>query len=200
MRYRLILAALAIVFLFSGCRRSEHGWLHFGFTVDYDVPEQTLPGAATPVPLPPQPLSGAIPIDLASNPEFNSKAFNHLVRIKLKQLVFTITPNSTDPAFDSLEPGPPTPDDWSFLESIELWVRYPGTSLEAMIAYVGAGDPQLTPGNTTLWFVCLDYDILEYFDANYSTELILKVVGTTPPDDVLFTSSMKFEFVAALIK
>jgi hypothetical protein len=199
MRNYCILVLVFLAALGAGCMDSKDGFFHFGFTVDYELPELTMPGDPLLSMLPPQPLPD-IPIVMNADSEFSMQHFDHIVRIKVLQLVFAITNDSTNPAVDPLEPAVPTPDDWSFLESAEIWVEHPVTSAQALIAYVSAGDPQLAPGNTTLSFNCLQSNIVDYFDSSYNTTLILKAVGTCPPDDVIFRGSAVFDLSAALIK
>jgi len=191
--------AFAAVSFCAGCLDSNEGFLHFDFIVNYDTPESTIPGNPILSLLPPQSLP-EIPVDMNTDSEFNSQIFDHLVDIELRQLVFTITASSTDPAVDLLEPATPTPDDWSFLESVEIWFRNPTTLEEGLAAYIAAGDTQLDPGNSNLSFACTEIDLLDYFDGGNNTVLVIKAVGTTPPDDVIFQVSARFRVVAALIK
>ncbi len=199
MRRYSLLAGVFLAVLCTGCLDSDEGFLHFSFTIDQDVPEQTLPGDPLLALLPPSSLPD-IPIPVDAGGEINSQAFDHLVRIRLKQLVFAISTSSSDPAVDTTEPDPPTPDDWSFLDSVEIWIRHPVTSEEALIAYIAAGDPQLEPGTTAIVFNCLDTDMLDYFDSAYNTTLIIRAVGTVPPDNVIFGGSVTLKVTAALIK
>jgi len=198
MRHGIVLAAL-LSLLCAGCLDSKEGFIHFSFTVDYDIPEQTLPGDPLLSLLPVQPLPD-IPIDMNTDSQFNSQVFDHIVRIRVQGLVFTINSNSTNPLIDDKEPDPSTPDDWSFLESVEIWIEHPQTFEQGMIALVPSGDPQLLPGNTSLSFTCLNTDLEEYFDSNYNTTLILKATGTFPPDDVIFQATADFKITAALIR
>jgi hypothetical protein len=199
MKYCIILTVVTALAFCTGCPDSREGFIHFSFNVDYTLPEQTLPGDPIASLLPPQPLPD-IPIDMNADSEFNSKTFDHIVGIKLEQLVFAISASSTNPAYDPKEPVTPTPDDWSFFESIEIWIENPVTLEQAPIAYVLAGSPQLDPGNTTLSFVCVSTNLLDYFDGGYCTTLIVKATGTVPPDDVIFTASAQFKITAALIR
>jgi hypothetical protein len=199
MKCSCALAAAAVLLLCTGCLDSKEGFIHFSFDVDYALPQQTLPGDPLASLLPPQPLPD-IPIDMNADSEFNSRTFDHIVGIELKELTFAISASSANPAYDPKEPATPTPDDWSFLESIEIWIENPVTHEQAPIAYVPAGSPQLEPGNTTLSFVCVGTDITDYFDGSYSTTLIIKTVGTFPPDDVMFGASARFRITAALIR
>jgi len=202
MRYYMIFfAAMLTTIAFSSCLNKD-GFMHFSFDVDHNASEQTLPGDPAGAMLPPQELPD-IPMDieLGSDENFNSQAFDHLVAIELKGLVFTITASSTDPAVDLKEPGPTTPDDWSFFQSAEIYIENPTTSQQALIAYVPLDDPQLQPGaGTTLAFACLDVNLLDYFDGAHNTKLVVRAVGTCPPDDVIFQVSVNFKVTAALIK
>jgi hypothetical protein len=199
MRNYCFAAAVFLVLIFAGCMNSKDGFLYFGFSVDYNLPELTLPGDPLLSLLPPQPLPD-IPVDMNADSEFNTQYFDHIVRIKLRQLVFTITADSTNPLIDTKEPVVPTPDDWSFLTSAEIWVEHPVTSEQALIAYVAAGDPQLSSGSNMLHFNCLQSNMVDYFDDNYNTILLFKTVGTFPPDDVIFQGRSEFDLSAALIK
>lgn len=199
MKIRCILVLMVILLPSAGCFDSSDGYLHFTFEVNYNVPEQTMPGDPLLALLPPQPIP-EIPVDMNTDTEFSSQVFDHLVRIRLEELSFAITANSTDPAYDDLESITPTPDDWSFLQSAEIWVRYPGTDVEGLVAFVPEGDPQLASGSPVLAFVCLNTDILDYFDSGHNTTLVLRAIGSFPPDDVIFQASAKFKVTAALLK
>lgn len=188
--------------LLVGCEDSKQGYLPFSFDVNYDIPQQTLPGDPVLSTLPAQTLPD-IPVNLSADEEFNTQIFHYLTGVELERLTFTITASSTDHAIDDLEPAPPaspTPDDWSFFESAEIWFRHPDTSEEAMVAYVAAGDPQLSSGSTALSFTCLGTNILDYFNKSYQTILIIRAVGTFPPDDVIFVAEVRFKVSAVLIK
>lgn len=192
-------AVILLALSCAGCMDSKEGFIHFGFSVDYNLPELTLPGDPLLSLLPPQPLPD-IPLDMNADDEFNTQYFDHIVRIKLRQLVLRITADSTNPLVDTKEPAVPTPDDWSFLVSAEIWVKHPVTSETALIAFVPAGDPQLAPGNDVLHFGCLQSNIVDYFDSNYNTIFVFKTVGTFPPDSVIFNGSAEFDMSAALIR
>lgn len=195
--YILLLFALLV-----GCESSKKGFLPFSFSVDYDVPQQTLPGDPLLSTLPPQTLPD-IPVNLNADSEFNTQIFHYLTGVELERLTFTITADSTDPAIDDLEPAAPaspTPDDWSFFESAEIWFKHPVTSEEAMVACVASGDPQLSSGSITLSFTCTGVNMLDYFNKSYQTILIIRAVGTCPPDDVIFVAGAKFKVDAVLLK
>lgn len=199
MKYVLILAALTVAC--GGCIDSNEGFFPFDFMVDYDVPEQRIPGDPLLALLPPQEMPEIpIPIDLQSDSDFNSRVFDHIVDIEMQELVFTISANSTDPAVDLNEPDPVTPDDWSFLQSVELWIEHPVTSQRALIAFINEGSAQLQPGETTLRFICGGTNLIDYFDSGYNTTIVIKAVGAVPEDDVIFNASANFEVTAVLIK
>ena len=186
-RYYCFLIGLALTVLCTGCGGSDvkQGLIPFSFTVDYDLPQQTIPGDPLLWYLPAQPLPD-IPIDLKADEQFNSQYFHHITSIKLESLVLTIDPGSAH-------------DDWSFLVSADIWIKNPDTSEEILIAYIEAGDPQLDPGNAVLLFNCLSHDITERFTDDYRTTIILRVVSTVPPADVTFNATAAFRVSAVLI-
>jgi hypothetical protein len=199
MKHVLMLAAMAIAC--GGCLDSNEGLFPFDFIVDYDVPETTIPGDPVLALLPPQELPEIpIPIDLQSDSDFNSRVFDHLVDIEMQELVFVIAASSTDPAVDLHEPDPTTPDDWSFLQSVEIWIEHPGTHQRALVALINEGSAQLQPGETTLRFICGGTNLIDYFDSDYNTTIVIKAVGTVPEDDVIFNASANFRVTAVLIK
>jgi hypothetical protein len=199
MKQVLLLAAVAIVC--GGCLDSNEGLFPFDFMVDYDVPETRIPGDPVLALLPPQEMPEIpIPVDLQSDSEFNSRVFDHIVDIEMQELVFTIAASSTDPAVDLVEPDPVTPDDWSFLQSVEIWIEHPVTLQRALIAFVNEGSAQLQPGETTLQFICGGTNLIDYFDSGYNTTIVIKAVGAVPEDDVIFNASANFEVTAVLIR
>ena len=199
MKHVLMLAAVAIAC--GGCLDSNEGLFPFDFTVDYDVPETRIPGDPVLALLPPQEMPEIpIPIDLQSDSDFNSRVFDHLVDIEMQELVFTITASSIDPAVDFLEPNPATPDDWSFLQSVEIWAEHPVTLQRALLAFINEGSAQLQPGETTLRFICGGTNLIDYFDSSYNTNIIIKAVGSVPEDDVIFNASADFRVTAVLIR
>jgi len=199
MKQVLMLAAVAIVC--GGCLDSNEGLFPFDFIVDYDVPQTRIPGDPVLALLPPQEMPEIpIPIDLKSDSDFNSRVFDHLVDIGMQELVFTITPNSTDPAVDLIEPNPVTPDDWSFLQSVEIWAEHPVTLQRALVALINEGSAQLQPGETTLMFICSGTNLIDYFDSSYKTNIIIKAVGSVPEDDIIFNASANFKVTAVLIR
>ena len=199
MKHVLMLAAVAIAC--GGCLDSNEGLFPFDFTVDYDVPETRIPGDPVLALLPPQEMPEIpIPIDLQSDSDFNSRVFDHLVDIEMQELVFTITASSIDPAVDFLEPNPATPDDWSFLQSVEIWAEHPVTLQRALLAFINEGSAQLQPGETTLRFICGGTNLIDYFDSSYNTNIIIKAVGSVPEDDVIFNASADFKVTAVLIR
>jgi hypothetical protein len=196
-----IVILLAAAFACAGCADSNEGLFPFDFIVDYAVPQQTVPGDPILALLPPQELPEIpIPIDLQSDSDFNSRVFDHLTDIEMQELVFTIDASSTDPAVDLNEPDPATPDDWSFLTSVEIWIEHPVTLQRALVALINAGSAQLQPGVTTLRFICGGTNLIDYFDSCYNTTVIVKAVGKVPEDDVVFNASANFRVTAVLIK
>jgi len=196
-----IVIMLAAAFACFGCADSNEGLFPLEFTVDYNVSQLTVPGDPILALLPPQELPEIpIPIDLESDSDFNSRVFDHLVDIEIREVVFTIAANSTDPAVDLNEPDPATPDDWSFLTSVEMWIEHPVTLQRALIALINAGSAQLQPGVTTLRFICGGTNLIDYFDSGYNTTVIVKAVGKVPEDDVIFDASADFRVTAVLIK
>ncbi len=196
-----LLILLAASFACMGCLDSNEGFLPFDFTVDYDVPEQRVPGDPVLALLPPQELPEIpIPIDLQEDSDFNSRVFDHLVDIEMRELVFAITASSTDPAVDLNEPSPATADDWSFLQSVEIWIEHPVTLQRALVAFINEGSAQLQPGETTLRFLCAGTNLIDYFDSSYNTNIVIKAVGKVPEDDIIFNASADFKVTAVLIK
>jgi hypothetical protein len=199
MKHVAILAAAVLAC--AGCADSNEGFFPFDFIVHYDVPEQRVPGDPVLALLPPQELPEIpIPIDLQSDSDFNSRVFDHLVDIEMQELVFAIAASSIDPAVDLNEPDPATPDDWNFLQSVEIWIEHPVTLQRALIAFINEGSAQLQPGETTLTFICGGTNLVDYFDSSYNTTVVVKAVGKVPEDDVIFNATANFRVTAVLIK
>lgn len=157
------------------------------FDVAVDIPQQWIPGNPGPDPVSLYP--GFIPpqeINLSDYPTYIKAGFSTLKRVYVTRLSLKIDAISNDSDVDALEPDPPTPDDFSFIESASISVlRFgdEGAPLTKIIAYVDAGDPQLEPGSDYLVMKVTERDIHKYIKDN-KFSLVFDAEGVLPPDDV----------------
>lgn len=170
----LALASLCL----SGCfLLMEDGGL-VSFTIEHDLPEQTVEGSLlggvigslTPVPI-------AVEIDLEA--ETRARDTGPAQHVHLTDFRLFITP-SAESASDS--------DDFGFLDSIDVYVesRESGSSLPRQrIAHL---DP-VPDGARTISLSLDDVDLIEY--VNEGALLTATATGSQPPDDVTFAGQIE---------
>src|SRR5262249_9618689 len=135
--------AVAACLLLSAC--SLPFSLDFGFDVDQDVPEQSIPGS--PIPDPPE-ATMQLPLALEIDSGLTSMPAGDIQRVTLDALYLDIT--ATDVASGDA-------DDWSFLTHVDLFIESSksGSSLPR-VQVAAAGGPGAV---SRLEFLPLDVDL-----------------------------------------
>jgi hypothetical protein len=154
------------------------------FDVNQDVSEQTIsgdPGLAG------QPLSTSVTVqmpDVTQEPEYQSEVFDFVEEVALTEVSLAIAPSSPQP-------------DFSFIDSLSVWIGPVGGPHTEQIAFLDPGDPQLAPGSTTLQLQTTGVDLTTLIQMGVY-EIRVDVEGTVVPDDVIFDGGVVIEVLVRL--
>lgn len=150
----------------------------------------TIPGIPGNIPRPQIALTDIPwPIDIADQPAYQEANFDFLTSIKVRDLVFEITPESSQQASDQNEDG--NLDSFEFVSDLKFSLRatIDGTPTEVEIANLPISDPQIASNATSLSMNVVDVDIRDLIEND--PEIIIAITGTIPPDNVIVKASIR---------
>jgi len=151
----------------------------------------TIPGVPLNIALPQITLDDIPwPINIADQPAYQDANFDFLTSIHVRDLVFEITPESSQLASDPNEDG--SPDSFDFVSDLKFSLRatIDGTPTEVEIADLPMNDPQIASNATSLSMNVKDVDIRDLIEND--PEIIISITGTPPPDNVIVKASIRF--------
>ena len=150
------------------------------------LPIIRVPGAPIPSTLQVS-LGVAIPnpaIDLGSGSSF-------VTFVAIRNLVLNITDESD---FDSNDDG--AEDSFDFLTGLSVSIRadFNGTTNELLVATLPDGDPQFGTAarELVLTVVSPNINVLDFLDASGGYEVVLRLDGSVPADDILISGAIRY--------
>lgn len=133
-----------------------------------------------------------IAIDLAEQEAYADGDFDFVTSVRVREIVFTIAPDSADPLFDRIEDG--NPDSFEFVSglNISLSADVGGVLTTVAIADLPENDPQIASNATSLTMnVNSDENIRDLIEGE-DVNLLVSVIGRIPPDNVKVDADIRF--------
>ena len=155
----------------------------FEESLDFDIP-----GAPINIPLEINDIPLAL--NLADQPGYNDNDLDFVTSVRVRELVFDITPKSNDPANDPFEDG--NLDSFEFISSLNISLREVGTQTAVTVATLPLNDPQIASNTSSLSMNVVDTDIRDLIEAPNGAELLISISGTPPPDFVSVEANIRF--------
>ena len=150
------------------------------------LPTIRIPGAPIPSALQIS-LGAAIanpPIDLGSASSF-------VTFVRVRNMTLNILDTSE---LDSNDDG--AEDSFDFLTGLSIFIRanFNGTTNELLIATLPDGDPQFGTAarELVLTVVARNDDVLDYLEASGGYDVVLRLSGSVPADDVLISGAIRY--------
>jgi len=148
------------------------------------LPVVTIPGTPFPIDLG---LSLGIAIDSeAIDVEADSR---FLTSARVRNLELNIL-NASDN--DAREDG--AEDSFDFLSGLSIAIRADlnGIVDERLLAFLPDGDPQFGTAARSLVLSVVDFDVLDYLQADNGYELVLQITGQVPPDNIILSGTVRY--------
>ncbi len=182
----LLTAVLLTGSLLSGC--SDTTLASKTLTEDVSFPVPGSPISFGVITLPPI----DIPIDPASQPAYDADDLNYVTSVTVKDITFTVNPESTEPGFDANDDG--NLDTFEFVSTLKLSLvaTVDGELVVEPIATLPMSDPQIASNATTLSMDVEDTDIRDLIEAEGGCQLRIEITGTAPPDTVSVDAAISF--------
>lgn len=176
----------ALLLIAAGCSSDTTiGTKSFEETVEFTIPQSPIPISGT------LPTLG-IPVKLTDQPGYEDGDFDYVTSVKIRDIVFEITPQSSDMTIDTTEDG--NLDSFEFVSSLDLGLSaiLNGTQTAVDIAELPENDPQIASNLTTLNMRVMDVEIRDLIEAPDGSNLQITISGRTPPDAVMISARIRY--------
>jgi len=132
------------------------------------------------------------PLNLTEQPGYDEDDLDFATSVKIRDIIFRIDADSTNPAVDQFEDG--NPDTFEFLSSLNLSLCEADSCEETAVpvANLPINDPQISSNTQSLSLIVEDQDIRDIIEAPGGSLLVIGVQGATPVDFVRVSADIRF--------